>query len=102
MPLWPAKSGVFYRICWPEARRARDGPARGLAAVDEGHALGPGAGVVPEEAADGRGDGEGAGLADAPHRHAEVFGFDDDQDAARLQDLFDGVGHLGGEPLLDL
>ena len=43
-----------------------------------------------------------AGLLDAAHRHAEVLGLDDDDDAGGLEVLDDGVGDLGGHTLLDL
>ena len=52
--------------------------------------------------AHGAGDGARPGLADAAHGHAQVLALDDHDDAARLQDPHQGVGDLGGEPLLHL
>ena len=43
-----------------------------------------------------------ARLADAAHRHAQVLGLDDDDDAARLQAPTHRVGDLRGQPLLHL
>src|SRR5262245_21290277 len=40
--------------------------------------------VVPEAAGELRGDGRGAGLLDAAHRHAHVLGFHHHGDAARI------------------
>ena len=42
------------------------------------------------------------GLADAAHRHAQVLGLDDDDDALHVEVLDERVGDLGGEPLLHL
>ena len=58
--------------------------------------------VAPEQAPDGRGDGRGARLLHAPHRHAQVLGLDHHQDPPGVEGLLDGVGDLGGHPLLDL
>ena len=57
-----------------------------VAAEDQPHRLGAG-GRVAQLAADGRGDGPRAGLADAAHRHAQVLALDDDDDPARLEVL---------------
>src|ERR687889_1999444 len=38
----------------------------------------------------------------APHRHAQVFGLDDEDGTAGSQPLVDGVGDLGGKALLKL
>ena len=57
---------------------------------------------VAQLAAHGRGDRLRAGLADPAHRHAHVLALDDDDHAARLQDLHQRVGDLRGQPLLHL
>ena len=72
----------------PVGGRVGAGQPRALlrsATQDEAHRLGPGGRVVAEQAADGRGDGGRARLAHAAHRHAQVLGLDDHDDAARLQ-----------------
>ena len=61
-----------------------------------------GGGILAEEAAHGRSHGGGSGFFDAPHGHAEVLGFEHDGGTARVELLGDGIGDLGGEPLLDL
>src|SRR5688500_12308658 len=95
------ESGVTFttpstKVTVPEvigrARPVRD-PA---SALDEGHGFGSCAGVLPEEAPDGRGHGGGAGLVDAPHRHAEVLGLQDHEHAPGLEHPDEGVRHLGG------
>src|SRR3954452_9440708 len=75
---------------------------RSAVAVDERHRLGAGGGVGAEAAAHRGGDGAGAGLLDPAHGHAEVLGLDHDDHAAGLEDLHEGVGDLGGQPLLHL
>src|SRR5262249_47031865 len=79
---------------------------RGLAAAhprlpDEAHGLGAGGRIVLEHAPHGGRDGEGAGLLHAPHRHAQVLGLDD-HEHVRREDVDEGVGDLGGQPLLHL
>ena len=72
-----------------------------LACRDEAHGLGSG-GRVAQLAAHGAGDGLGAALAHAAHRHAQVLGLDHDDDAARVEVLDERVGDLRREPLLHL
>ena len=68
----------------------------------QAHRLGSGRGVA-QLAADRGGDGAGAGLADAAHRHAQVLALDDDDDALRgCSCCIERVGDLGGQALLDL
>src|SRR5450755_1059491 len=57
---------------------------------------------LAERPPDGGGDGTSAGLANPAHRNAEVLALDDDDDAARLKNLLDGVRDLGGHPFLHL
>ena len=59
-------------------------------------------GSALNDAAHGRGHRPGAGLADPAHRHAQVLGLDDDDDAARLEPAHQRVGDLAGQPLLHL
>src|SRR4051794_15618925 len=70
-------------------------------AVDQRHRLGPGRRVV-HLAADRRGDGARAGLAHAPHGHAQVLRLDHDDHTARIQGPHERIGHLRGQPLLHL
>ena len=49
----------------------------GPPAQDQAHGLGAGGGVA-HDAAHGGGDRVGAGLAHAPHGHAQVLGLDDE------------------------
>ena len=58
--------------------------------------------IIAEHAGKLTGRGRGTLLLDAAHRHAEVLALDHDDDAARLEDAHERVGHLGGEPLLSL
>ena len=46
--------------------------------------------------------GDGAGLAHAAHRHAEVFGLDHHDGSARIQLAHQRVGDLRGQPFLHL
>src|SRR5215469_6647627 len=73
-----------------------------VGAPDELHGLGPGRWVVAEETSYRRGHGEGAGLLDAAHGHAQVLRLDDDEDAPGGEDGLDRVGDLGRHALLDL
>ena len=66
------------------------------------HGFGAGRHVAAEVAPHGRGDGDGAGLLDAAHRHAEVLGLDHDEHALGAESGLDGVGDLAGEALLHL
>ena len=59
-------------------------------------------GGLAEVAAYGGGQGLGAGLAHAAHRHAQMLGLHDDDHPAGFEDPHQGVGDLGGHPLLDL
>ena len=67
----------------------------------EAHGFGTG-GRVMELPAHCAGDGLGAGLADSPHGHAQVFAFDDDDRAARIEVRDEGLDDLGGQAFLDL
>ena len=58
--------------------------------------------VGAEQPAHRGGDGDGAGLLDAPHRHAQVLGLNHHEHAAGRQHRGDGVGDLRGHALLDL
>src|SRR5882724_6349387 len=93
------------------ARRGRQATENGTAAgyrrsaarhseADHRHGLRTGGRALLEDAANRRRDGHRAGLADAPHRHAQVLGFDHHERAARLECVDQRVGHLGGEALL--
>ncbi len=64
--------------------------------------LGACARVFAEAAADGGGDGDGAGLLDAAHGHAGVLGLHDDHHADGLEAVEERVGDLGGQALLHL
>src|SRR5579862_2277545 len=84
----------------PERRRRPAGP--GSAAVHELQGLGPGAGVVAEEASHRRGNGQGAGLLHPPHGHAQVLGLHHHEHASRFEHGLQRVGDLGGHALLHL
>src|ERR671910_1026382 len=71
------------------------------ASEDEAHRLGAG-GRVAQLTAHRAGQGLRTGLANSPHGHAQVFGFDDDDDPRRLQQAAQRVGNLGRQPLLYL
>src|SRR4051812_3859362 len=75
---------------------------RSPAGAGEGEELLPGAAVLPQHTAQGRGEGPRAGGADAAQRHAHVLGLDDHADAPRGQVVLQPVGDLLGEPLLHL
>src|SRR4051812_35648494 len=62
----------------------------------------PGAGVVADHPAQGRGDGPGAGLLAPPQRHAQVLGLEDHAHAERIELPFEPVGDLRRQALLDL
>src|SRR5699024_9068201 len=72
-----------------------------LTVVDQAHGLGAGSRLA-QLSAYGAGDRLGAGFTYAAHRHAQVLGFDNHNDAAWPQNLGDGLGDLGRESLLDL
>src|SRR6266511_1931003 len=75
------------------ARRAFD---------DQAHRLVAGRGLAEQNASHGRGDGLRPGLADPPHRHAQVLGLDHDDGALRLEYVHQRIGELRCQPLLDL
>src|SRR4051812_48273058 len=79
-----------------------DRPLPSLLCADQRHRLGPGRGVVLEDAPDRRGHGECSRLADAAHRHAEVLALQQDEHALRRQHFDHRVGDLRRQPLLDL
>src|SRR6478672_6091820 len=79
----------------------RSGPRSLVALEHQRHGL-CSSGQVAQLAADRRGDGAGPGLADATHRHAQVLGLDDDDDALDVEVLDHRVGDLGREALLHL
>jgi hypothetical protein len=54
------------------------------------------------ETVEGRSDGARPGSPDTAEGHAQVFGFEDHPDALGLELVVEPVGHLLGEPLLDL
>ena len=56
---------------------SRPDQTSGPPAQDQAHGLGAGGGVA-HDAAHGGGDRVGAGLAHAPHGHAQVLGLDDE------------------------
>src|SRR4029453_14307154 len=58
--------------------------------------------ALVEDAADRRGDGQRAGLLDAPHLDAKVARFDDHHRSLRAKGLLQIAHHLLGEPLLEL
>src|SRR3954468_13367360 len=75
---------------------------RSPAAAGEGEELRPGAGVLAQQPAQGRGGGPRAEGPDPAQGHAQVLGLDDDADAARGERLLQPVGDLLGEPFLEL
>src|SRR5205823_136268 len=100
------ESGVTFRTPMTSGRTNVNLPApcatTVLRAVDELQGFVAGGHAVAELPLHRRSDGDGAGLAHAAHRHAEVLGLDDDEHTPRLQRLLDLLGDLGREPLLDL
>ena len=68
----------------------------------EGEELGARARILPQQTAHRRGRGRASAGPDAAQGHAQVLGLDDDPDAARVQMGLQPVGHLDGQPLLDL
>src|SRR6478752_7000600 len=89
-------SAIVSRVKW-----WRSGPRSLVALEHQRHGL-CSSGRVAQLAADRRGDGAGPGLADATHRHAQVLGLDDDDDALDVEVLDHRVGDLGREALLHL
>src|SRR5262249_41406298 len=69
---------------------------------NESHELVARAVVLEEDAGHRAGDGRGVLLFDAAHRHAEVIGLADDGDTLGLEHLFQAVGDLSCQALLDL
>src|SRR6185436_18506002 len=58
--------------------------------------------ILADEAPERRGDGLGTVLLDAAQRHAQVLRLEHDPNPFRLELVLQPVGHLSGEPLLDL
>src|SRR5579884_2526769 len=98
------ESGVTFSTPMTRGRmRARVPVATGRSVtVDELDRLGPGGRIGTKEPPDLGRHRDGAGLAHPPHGHAEVLGLDDDEHAPGLEPFDEGVGDLGGQPLLDL
>jgi len=71
-------------------------------AAREGEKLLAGTEVVANQAAEGRGRGEGSGLLHTAKGHAQVLGLDDDADALRFQVVVEPAGYLAREALLHL
>src|SRR5215211_130000 len=88
------------------AATARRGPGRREFSLTmggyEAHGLLAGARVSGVDAAHGACDGNAPRLLHAPHRHAQMFGLDDEDGAPGAQPLVDSVGDLGGKTLLEL
>src|SRR5215207_5839082 len=82
-------------------RPRRNPSPRAHSAGDESHGLGASSSVA-QLAACRAGDGFRAWLAYAAHGHAEVLALDDHNHPARLQDVVDRIGDLGGESFLHL
>jgi len=57
---------------------------------------------IAEGAEHATGHDDGVLLLDAAHPHAEMFGFDDDTDALRIDGFHQRGRHLGGQALLHL
>src|SRR5256714_10837132 len=98
----PVMSATF-----PSSRFMRPGTVlgpliRSARPPGEAEELGPGAGVVPNEAPQGGRHRPGSRRLHAPQRHAQMLRFQDHAHAFRRQVLLQPSRHLAGDPLLHL